>query len=105
MGFTHSSSLITHRHFPIPITIRSTNLMTNSIKGHTMASDLGFIDPTFGNDKPKIALARRPADLADKVIGMIDNTKEQANVILQAMADAMRERYGVARVIVRTKEH
>ena len=70
-----------------------------------MTQNLGFIDPTFGNDKPKIALARRPADLADKVIGMIDNTKEQANIILQAMADALREQYGVARVIIRTKEH
>ena len=70
-----------------------------------MTHDLGFIDPTFGNDKPKIALARRPADLADKVIGMLDNTKEQANLILQTMADALRERYGVARVIIRAKEH
>ena len=70
-----------------------------------MAQDLGFIDPTFGGDKPRIALPPRPADLADKVVGMIDNTKEQANVILQTMADALREKYGVARVVMRSKEH
>lgn len=70
-----------------------------------MTLDLGFIDPTFGNERRRIALAPRPADLADKVIGMIDNTKEQADVILQTMADALRERYGVARVIIRPKEH
>ncbi len=70
-----------------------------------MTPDLGFIDPTFGSDRPRIALAPRPADLADKVIGMIDNTKEQGDVILQTVADALRERHGVARVITRSKEH
>ena len=47
-----------------------------------MTNDLGFIDPTAGGSKTKIALAPRPMDLAGKVVGMIDNTKEQADVIL-----------------------
>lgn len=70
-----------------------------------MTNDLPFIDPTAGGSKAKIALAPRPIDLAGKVVGMIDNTKEQADVILDAVADALKSRYGVAKVIIRRKEH
>jgi len=70
-----------------------------------MPNDLGFIDPTAGGGKAKIAPAPRPMDLAGKVVGLLDNTKEQGDVILQTVADALRERYGVARVVIRRKEH
>ncbi|MBI3935740.1 MAG: hypothetical protein HY323_02080 [Betaproteobacteria bacterium] len=69
-----------------------------------MANDLGFIDPTAGGSKAKISMAPRPMDLVGKVVGLLDNTKEQADVILHTVADALRERYGVAKVIVRRKE-
>ena len=69
-----------------------------------MTNDHGFIDPTAGGSKAKIAPAPRPMDLAGKVVGLLDNTKEQADVIFEAVADALRERYGVARVIIRRKE-
>ena len=70
-----------------------------------MTNDLPFIDPTAGGSTARIALAPRPIDLAGKVVGMIDNTKEQADVILDAVADTLKSRYGVARVIIRRKEH
>lgn len=70
-----------------------------------MANDLGFIDPTEGGNAPRIALAPRPMDLAGKVVGLLDNTKEQADVILETVGEALRERYGVARVVIRRKEH
>jgi hypothetical protein len=70
-----------------------------------MANDLGFVDPTAGSGKPQIALAPRSADLAGKVVGLLDNTKEQADIILQTLGEALRERYGVAGVIMRRKEH
>ena len=70
-----------------------------------MTNDLGFIDPTAGGARAKIALAPRPMDLAGKVVGMIDNTKEQADVILETVAEILRSRYGVAQVIIRRKEH
>jgi hypothetical protein len=70
-----------------------------------MNADLGFIDPTAGGARAKIALAPRPMDLAGKVVGMIDNTKEQADVILETVAEILRSRYGVAQVIIRRKEH
>ena len=70
-----------------------------------MTNDLGFIDPTAGRGRAKIALAPRPMDLAGKIVGMIDNTKEQADVILETVAEILRSRYGVAKVIIRRKEH
>ena len=69
-----------------------------------MANDLGFIDPTEAGNQAKIALAPRPIDLAGKVVGLLDNTKEQADVILETVAEVLRERYGVAKVIIRRKE-
>ena len=70
-----------------------------------MTNDLGFIDPTAGGGKAKIALAARPMDLAGKVVGLLDNTKEQGTLILETIGNALRERYGVARVVIRSKEH
>lgn len=70
-----------------------------------MASDLGFIDPTAGATGLKIAMAPRPKELAGKVVGLLDNTKEQADVILETVADVLRSRYGVAKVVIRRKEH
>jgi hypothetical protein len=70
-----------------------------------MTDDLGFIDPTAGGNRARVALAARPMDLAGKVVGLLDNTKEQGDVILHTVAGALRERYGVAKVIIRRKEH
>lgn len=70
-----------------------------------MASEPGFIDPTAGGSKARIALAPRPMDLAGKVVGLLDNTKEQAALILETIGAALREHYGVARVVMRSKEH
>jgi urease gamma subunit len=70
-----------------------------------MTTDPGFIDPTAGGARATIALAPRPMDLAGKVVGLLDNTKEQAGVILDTVADTLRERYGVAKVIIRRKKY
>lgn len=69
-----------------------------------MTGELGFIDPTAGGARTGIALAPRPMDLAGKVVGLLDNTKEQADVIFETVADVLRDRYGVAKVIIRRKE-
>ena len=70
-----------------------------------MASETKFIDPTAGGDEAKVLRAARPMDLAGKVVGLLDNTKEQADVILATLGEALRERHGVARVVIRRKEH
>jgi hypothetical protein len=71
----------------------------------SMNDNLGFIDPTAGSSKAKIAHAPRAMDLSGKVVGLLDNTKEQADVILETVAEVLRERYGVAKVIIRRKEY
>jgi len=53
-----------------------------------------FYDPSVGGHK-KVQLAPRPANLAGKVIGLYDNTKEQADVILEACGAELRNRHGV----------
>ena len=68
-------------------------------------NDLPFIDPTRGGGKTRLQRAPRPMDLAGKVVGMIDNTKEQADVILETLGEELKKRYGVAEVIIRRKEY
>lgn len=69
-----------------------------------MADELWFVDPTAGGSKVKMPLAARPIDLIGKVVGLIDNTKEQGDIILDTVAQALRERYGVKEVIIVRKE-
>ena len=70
-----------------------------------MNDALPWIDPTAGGGKAKIALAPRPMDLAGKTVGLLDNTKEQGELILQTIGEALRERHGIASVVLRKKEH
>lgn len=70
-----------------------------------MTNELGFIDPTAGDREAKIAMAPRPMDLAGKVVGLLDNTKEQGALILETLGQALRERYGAAKVVMLSKEH
>ena len=70
-----------------------------------MSEPSGIIDPSAGGDTRTFVLAPRPASLAGKVLALLDNTKEQGDIILEALGTALRERYGVARVVVRRKEH
>jgi hypothetical protein len=70
-----------------------------------MPNDLPFIDPTRGGGKTKLQRAPRPMDLAGKVVGLLDNTKEQADVILETIGEDLRKRYGVADVVIRRKEY
>ena len=69
-----------------------------------MTNELPFIDPSRGGSKTKLQRAPRPMDLAGKVVGLLDNTKEQADIILEAVGEDLRKRYGVADVIIRRKE-
>ena len=70
-----------------------------------MGSALGFVDPTLPESKNRIKPASRPIDLTGKVVGLLDNRKEQGDIILQVVGEVLLERYGVARVVSRRKEH
>ena len=56
-----------------------------------------------GSDSP--CKAPRPRELAGTIVGLLDNTKEQGDVILQTVAEVLREQYGVAHIIFRRKDH
>ena len=70
-----------------------------------MTGELGFVDPTEVRSESTISPAARPAELAGKIVGLLDNRKEQADIILETVGEVLRERYGVARVVIRRKEH
>ena len=57
-------------------------------------TELPFIDPTRGGSKTKLQRAPRPMDLAGKVVGLLDNTKEQADIILDALGEEFKRTYG-----------
>jgi len=86
-----------------PADISVTNI-DNDTAGFTVTPTSGLTTTEAGG-KAKIQLAPRPIDLAGKVVGLLDNTKEQADVILETVAETLRERYGVAKVIIRRKEY
>ena len=63
-----------------------------------MTSDLRLHRPhRAAASETSIRCAPRPMDLAGKVVGLLDNTKEQADIILETVGEDLRERYGVAR--------
>ncbi len=70
-----------------------------------MSEASGFIDPSAKASNSTIALAPRPSSLKGLVVGLLDNRKEQADIILETLGNALREHHGVARVVMRSKEH
>jgi hypothetical protein len=68
-------------------------------------SELLAIDPTAGGGRSRVTLAPRSEDLVGKVVALLDNTKEQSDVIMEALTEALVARYGVERVITRRKAH
>lgn len=57
-----------------------------------------FYDPSVGSNK-NVPFAPRPASLAGLTVGLYDNTKEQADVILAAIGADLRQRHGVKELL------
>jgi len=53
--------------------------------------------------KAKIAALSRFTDLRGKVVGLLDNSKPNADKLEERFAALLKEKYGVARVITRRK--
>ncbi len=70
-----------------------------------MSNGLGFIDPTAHKPDGYVELAVRPIDLTGKVIGLLDNTKEQSDIILRTIGEVLCEQYGSEGIVLRRKEH
>jgi hypothetical protein len=64
----------------------------------------GFYDPSVAQRK-SIPLAPRTVDLKGKVVGLYDNTKEQADIVLEALGEQLVKRYGVKELITRRGIH
>jgi hypothetical protein len=60
-------------------------------------------DPTAPNSAPARDLRQSVADLSGKVIGFIDNTKPNFNLLAQDIGELLRSRYGVKTVIQKRK--
>jgi hypothetical protein len=66
-----------------------------------------ILDPTVGAPTDTgggpTRLAQRPADLAGLRLGLLVNTKRNADVFLEELATLLAERYGTTTVLTRTK--
>jgi hypothetical protein len=69
-----------------------------------MAEDWMVVyDPTAEPRAAGAELAPRPASLAGKTLGILDNGKANAGVLMQAIAEILRAEQGIAGTITRKK--
>jgi hypothetical protein len=59
-----------------------------------MAPVMDVLDPAGSTAINARALARRPAGLTGAIIGILDNSKPNARVLLERVAQGLRERFG-----------
>jgi hypothetical protein len=64
---------------------------------------LGLLDPTDREVLQRRTLAPRLTELRGKVGGLLDNRKQNANVLLERIAARLATEYGVAKVVHRAK--
>ena len=70
-----------------------------------MTSDMGFVDPTASIASDRVSPAPRLTNLAGKTVGLLDNSKEQADNILAATGKTLIEQYGVKEIVSRRAAH
>jgi hypothetical protein len=64
-----------------------------------------LLDPTAKPHDDEKPLAQRHADLRGKRVGILDNTKSNADVLMQRIAAMLCEQHGASEVIYRRKAH
>lgn len=64
-----------------------------------MSADIEVVVPTGEVSPETFALAAYPATLDGVTLGVLDNAKPNADVLLNAIADELRSRHGVSRII------
>ena len=57
-----------------------------------------LVDPTTSPMIPQFIPAPRLTDLENRVVGLIDDSKENAKEILEITVDVLKEKFGVKRV-------
>jgi hypothetical protein len=65
-----------------------------------------FLDPTGGQGATATATARapRPTDLRGAVVGLLENTKHNAALLLDDLGELLVSEYGASRMVRRTKQ-
>jgi hypothetical protein len=66
-----------------------------------------ILDPTGLTERPAaegLSLADRPAELTGVKIGLLENGKQNARLLLEDVADVLRDRYGAGAATLRRKE-
>ena len=63
-----------------------------------MAFAMDVLDPCGDTVIDAKVLARRPAGLSGATIGILDNSKPNARVLLERVAQGLRERFGAGEV-------
>lgn len=61
------------------------------------------LNPTGKANVPEVAMAPRPDSLEGKVVGLLDNTKANADVFLSRVEELLREKFRVAEIMRRRK--
>jgi hypothetical protein len=67
-----------------------------------------ILDPTGLSSRPQVAgltLAPRPVNLAGVRVGLLENGKQNARLLLEDVAALLRDRYGAGEATVRRKEN
>jgi hypothetical protein len=68
-----------------------------------------ILDPTGLSSRedatPAFTLASRPSDLRDVRIGLLENGKQNARLLLEDVATLLRARYGAGEATLRRKEN
>ena len=60
-------------------------------------------DPTAQSSVRGATLAMRLPDLRGRVVGVLDNGKANAGVLMTAIAEELKARHGVREIVLRTK--
>jgi hypothetical protein len=64
-----------------------------------------LLDPTAKAHQDTTPLAPRHPDLRGKRIGILDNTKSNADVLMLRLAELLCQQYGAAEIVHRRKAH
>ena len=65
----------------------------------TLVKGLLVLDPTTEPESVQATMAVRPDTLDEKVVGLLDNSKPNAGVILDMVAELLAKKYNLARVV------
>lgn len=68
-----------------------------------MAAVIEVLDPTCAPRPSEGLLATRPSQLRGLRVGLLDNTKGNADVLLETVADQLASRFGVTTFVRRRK--